>query len=393
MIGRRTFIHAAGGITATALAPRVVAWTPETRGAYTSQRALRLVPIPSRVFRTTADYNRDRIESWRCYLRVLGPTADPVSITRVVISQCTGNTVKVVETHEGSAAAALDMLSGQPPQRSTAPYVLAQLRLAAAPLQSVTIDTVRVEVTIHGRSGAAERVEGEFTLESYAQRTKLVFPFRGVGIIQQGGAANSGHRNRSGMFAIDALGLTDLYAVMIKRGDTPDCLAGWGRPIIVPAAGVVVVARGDRPDQPSIGNADPRYFVPEFPDGGDPGNHVVIDHGDGEFSMIAHLQQGTLAVAVGQRVGQGQRLGLLGNSGDSTAPHVHHQLQTGPDWTTVDALPHAYEMAVHHLPATALRTQTGVELQRPDRLAVRPHPSLRRLYVGPATWRVAGASG
>ena len=343
MIGRRTFLQAAGSMTAAAVAPSLIAKTAKTHGEPPTQRALRLVPIPSRVFRTTADSNRDRVESWRCYLRVVGPTADSVTITRVVVSQCTGSAIKVVETHEGPAAAALDMFSGQPPQRSTAPYLLAQLRLVATPLQSLAVDTVRVDVTMHGSGGAAERVSGDFPLETFVQRTKLVFPFRGVGIIQQGGAANSGHRNRSGMFAIDALGLTDLYAVMIKRGGTPDCLAGWERPIIAPAAGVVVVARGDRPDQPAIGNADPRYFVPEFPDGGDPGNHVVIDHGNSEFSMIAHLKQGTLAVAVGQRIERGQRLGLLGNSGDSTAPHVHHQLQAGPDWTTADALPHAYE--------------------------------------------------
>ena len=38
----------------------------------------------------------------------------------------------------------------------------------------------------------------------------------------------------------------------------------------------------------------------------------------------------------------GQALGLLGSSGDSNTPHVHHQLQDGPDWTRANALPHAY---------------------------------------------------
>jgi hypothetical protein len=170
-----------------------------------------------------------------------------------------------------------------------------------------------------------------------------VFPFNGPGIIIQGGAANNGHRNASGLFAIDALALSDTFGAMAKDGDTPDALAGWGRPIVAPASGRIVVARGDRPDQPQIGNADPKFFVPEFPDGGDPGNHVVIDHGSGEFSMLAHFQKGTVSVAVGQQVERGQQLGLLGNSGDSTAPHVHHQLQTGPDWTTADGLPHVYQ--------------------------------------------------
>ena len=107
-------------------------------------------------------------------------------------------------------------------------------------------------------------------------------------------------------------------------------------------AGTVVVARGDRPDQPVLGVSDPAYFVAEFPNGGDPGNHVVIDHGNGEFSAIDHFQHGSVRVSVGERVVQGQALGLLGSSGDSSSPHVHHQLQDGPDWTRANALPHAY---------------------------------------------------
>jgi murein DD-endopeptidase MepM/ murein hydrolase activator NlpD len=92
-----------------------------------------------------------------------------------------------------------------------------------------------------------------------------------------------------------------------------------------------------------IGNSDPRYYAPEFKDGGDVGNNVVIDHGNGEFSMIAHFQQNSVSVKSGDRVAAGQLIGRLGSSGDSTAPHVHHQLQSGPDWTTSDALPHHYE--------------------------------------------------
>jgi hypothetical protein len=101
------------------------------------------------------------------------------------------------------------------------------------------------------------------------------------------GAAHNGHRNASGLFAIDALALSGTFGAMAKNGDAPDTLAGWGRPIVAPASGRIVVARGDRPDQPQIGTADPRFFVPEFSDGGDPGNHGVINHGNGEFSMNA----------------------------------------------------------------------------------------------------------
>ncbi|MGH8073499.1 MAG: peptidoglycan DD-metalloendopeptidase family protein [Lysobacter sp.] len=68
----------------------------------------------------------------------------------------------------------------------------------------------------------------------------------------------------------------------------------------------------------------------EFPNGGDPGNHVVIHHSNGEFSLLCHMQHGSLKVAEGQQVEQEQEIGLLGSSGDSSSPHVHHQLQDGP---------------------------------------------------------------
>lgn len=48
---------------------------------------------------------------------------------------------------------------------------------------------------------------------------------------------------------------------------------------------------------------------------------------------------GSLAVAEGERVQRGQGIGRLGNSGDSFAPHVHYQLQDGPNWQSASGLP------------------------------------------------------
>ena len=51
---------------------------------------------------------------------------------------------------------------------------------------------------------------------------------------------------------------------------------------------------------------------------------------------------GRVVVREGQRVTQGQLIGRLGNSGDSFAPHVHHQLQDGPSWQSASGLPCRY---------------------------------------------------
>jgi murein DD-endopeptidase MepM/ murein hydrolase activator NlpD len=68
--------------------------------------------------------------------------------------------------------------------------------------------------------------------------------------------------------------------------------------------------------------------VDGFPEGAfdktlrDKANGVVIAHADSTMAFYGHLSPGVL-VSVGQRVVQGQRLGLSGNSGYSTGPHLH----------------------------------------------------------------------
>ena len=56
------------------------------------------------------------------------------------------------------------------------------------------------------------------------------------------------------------------------------------------------------------------------------GNHVVVDHGDGVFAAYAHLRQGSPHVADGDRMQAGQPLAEVGNSGNTTEPHLHVQL-------------------------------------------------------------------
>ncbi|WP_030568178.1 M23 family metallopeptidase [Streptomyces aureocirculatus] len=69
------------------------------------------------------------------------------------------------------------------------------------------------------------------------------------------------------------------------------------------------------------------------------GNTVVLDLGGGTYAMYAHVQRGSLAVRVGERVRAGQVIARCGNSGNSTEPHVHFQLMDGPDLDTAKGVP------------------------------------------------------
>lgn len=88
-----------------------------------------------------------------------------------------------------------------------------------------------------------------------------------------------------------------------------------GTPILAARAGTVIDTRlgSDR------GGAEPTYA--------DEGNYVRVLHDDGTQALYWHLKQNGVLVRPGARVVEGQKLGLAGNTGYSTAPHLHFAVQ------------------------------------------------------------------
>ncbi|MBS3966536.1 MAG: M23 family metallopeptidase [Truepera sp.] len=110
----------------------------------------------------------------------------------------------------------------------------------------------------------------------------------------------------------------------------------FGQPILAPADGRVVQVREGIRDYPRplplSGRID--WLTRDFR-----GNFVVIDHGHQEYSFLAHLQRGSVRVRVGDKVSQGQIIGLCGNSGHSTEPHLHFHVQDHPNMFLAVSLP------------------------------------------------------
>ena len=71
------------------------------------------------------------------------------------------------------------------------------------------------------------------------------------------------------------------------------------------------------------------------------GNHVILDLGGGIFAFYAHLQPGSLRVKTGDRVRRGQVVGLVGNSGNSTEPHLHFHLSDANSPLGSEGIPYA----------------------------------------------------
>ncbi|MFI6079938.1 LysM peptidoglycan-binding domain-containing M23 family metallopeptidase [Streptomyces sp. NPDC051217] len=75
------------------------------------------------------------------------------------------------------------------------------------------------------------------------------------------------------------------------------------------------------------------------------GNEVVIKHDDGQYSQYGHLS--SLSVSAGQRVAGGDQIGLSGSTGNSTGPHLHFEIRTGPSYgSDVDPLAYLREHGV-----------------------------------------------
>jgi len=73
------------------------------------------------------------------------------------------------------------------------------------------------------------------------------------------------------------------------------------------------------------------------------GNFVILDIGKGRYAFYAHLRPGSLRVRPGDRVRRGQVLGLVGNSGNSTEPHLHFHISDGPSALGSEGLPYAID--------------------------------------------------
>lgn len=148
---------------------------------------------------------------------------------------------------------------------------------------------------------------------------RLQLPFRGSWLVTQG---HDGEHTHQGAWRH---GLD--FEVADRQGrrhrETGQSSQDWlcyRLPALAPAAGTVVrVVDGCKDQAPGDADTESNW-----------GNVVVVHHGPGVFSLIAHLSFGTIAVREGQVVAAGQELGRVGSSGRAPVPHLHFQLQATP---------------------------------------------------------------
>ena len=239
------------------------------------------------------------------------------------------------------SAEALRAARGHASTRFSADFdALYELRFAMREPVVLAIDAVQI-----GLEAGGTRSSLPVPVTVYEQKTKLRFPIAGDFMVVTGHATSEGgHEERSQSFAYDVVGLGSHLELLRGDGTKNADFVGYGRDILAPADGIVVYSRNDVPDNPASGNQDTAALL-RLPDPpwGVAGNCVVLNHGNGEWSLLAHMQPGSVRVKKGDRVKQGAVLGKLGNSGATTGPHLHYHLMDGPELLRSDGLPARFE--------------------------------------------------
>ena len=138
-------------------------------------------------------------------------------------------------------------------------------------------------------------------------------------------------------FAIDFVQFDPNGRLFTGDGSRVTDWSYYGVDVVAVAAGSVVAAVDGMPDQP------PGRLPADATAATAAGNHVIMDLGHGRYALYAHLLPGSVAVAAGDVVARGQRLGRLGNSGNTDSPHLHFQLMDGPSALGSNGLPFVFD--------------------------------------------------
>jgi hypothetical protein len=278
---------------------------------------------------------------------------------------------RVLSTLSGAALAAnINPVAGTPaePGEDSADPAPPARDPAAIPSSNTSI--VWLDVAIRGRAhvprALAQRVTAALTLPSGeivhntspAGRVALLQneppvlapPLgRGIWVADEGCCAVPTHHRRSlqtidgelvvsQRFAIDWVRLDAHHRAWTGRATDPTSYFSWDEPEYAVGAGTIVAAQDGLRDYPVPHGPQPQPSLDEAL-----GNHVILRIGPDAYVTYAHMRRGSVRVRVGQRVRRGQTLGRLGNSGNSSTPHLHLQVQTTPYALSNGNMPYVFD--------------------------------------------------
>ena len=206
----------------------------------------------------------------------------------------------------------------------------------------VALATLRYEF-FFASEGDSKAFSSSVTVEPkvFKPKTMLILPLKGRILVHDGHDLYSHHRrfNLADPF-LKEINVTHNFTryasdlcVVNEKGDLRRNVNesntdwyGFGVTVYAPGAGRIARVRSDVSDNidgKSTLTLDDFRRDPTVP----AGNFIIIDHLNGEYSLIAHLKQASVAVKQGDLVRVGQPIAQMGVSGDAYLPHVHYELR------------------------------------------------------------------
>jgi murein DD-endopeptidase MepM/ murein hydrolase activator NlpD len=208
---------------------------------------------------------------------------------------------------------------------------------------------VRAEGTV---AGEPADVTATLPVTSDFAKTDWLFPLRGVSYVGWGASLHTSHRwVLPEAYALDIARIGSSGLTYRGDGARFSDYYAYGTEIYAAAAGKVIEAANNvpedramlqRPDESTdaytarVQENQAKLLQTE---NALMGNYVLIDHGNHEYSLYAHMQPGSVRVRPGQDVAAGALLGRLGSSGNSTEPHLHFHVCTGSSALQCAGLP------------------------------------------------------
>ena len=220
-------------------------------------------------------------------------------------------------------------------------------------LHRLTLQRMRVDSTVQRlvAEGDVSVLEGAL-VPVETRPLRISPPLRGEWLAANGPSNVSGHRRTQlalggvtsipQRFAIDFLQIDEQGNTFKGDRSKNENFLAYGKEALAVADGIVVETKDGIPE--NTGGPLSRAVPVTLETVG--GNHVILEIGPKQYAFYAHLQPGSLRVRGGDRVRRGQVLGLVGNSGNSTEPHLHFHIVDGvaPGTSTLGAegIPYAF---------------------------------------------------
>ena len=176
-----------------------------------------------------------------------------------------------------------------------------------------------------------EKDEAPSNYLDYQTIAKLELPFNNSWYVVWGGRnlTNNYHGSLNDQrFAIDVVQIEN-GSTFTENGSQNEHYYCYGDTLFAPAYGQIVEMKNSVAEN-IPGNTNKNELF---------GNYVIIDHGNDEYSVLAHMITNSIIVNLGDTISKGQPVGLCGNSGNSTEPHLHYHLQNQPSIGYGEGLP------------------------------------------------------